>query len=60
MEGACFRDVPNPQGRVTVDKVISAARHVISGLVVVLLTLPVVLRCHVGLRQGEVCQVELV
>lgn len=41
-------------------RVISAAGNAISGLVVVLFTLPVVLRCHAGLRQGEVCQVELV
>lgn len=59
-ENACSRDVPKPQGRVVPGKVISAAEHAISGLVVVLLTLPVVLRCHVGLQHGEVCQVELV
>lgn len=51
---------PQAQERVAVGKVVSAAEHAISGLVVVLLTLPVVLRCRAGLQQGEVCQVELV
>lgn len=58
--GCLLQRCPQAQGRVTVGTVLSAARQAIFGLVVVLITLPVVLRCHAGLQQGEVCQVELV
>lgn len=41
-------------------KVISAAEHPISGLVIVLLTFSIVLGRRAGLRQGKACHVELV